>query len=286
MLVAQHFAVLLLVSSLSHVSAHKQEPDSMEALGHDAVIAGTRARAASSDVRSTVAETRARINAEAVERSMAEADGAAFQAVQSQWTVKGATDEAAKQAAGAAASEAEAEKELASGETLLNGLEETAGAQASADVTTQLASVYKGLEEWRVAVLRPPAREQRLAGMRAAQPYEQSIQKVEAKILDKERKAAILGKEAVSLRAAAYGLSSTATAKQAAGDQLGASRDSAAATEMMGSANSKDGQRTAINGELVGLRGGISPYVTAAQSARRAAEQRYAGSALLKTLPS
>merc|ERR1719281_1831918 len=100
----------------------------------------------------------------------------------------------------------------------------------------KLASLFKGFEDWRFAVLHDPKVEAMKAAKKASAPYERVLRILEKRIAEYSQRATGLSNQAFSLQNAATGLAADAVQKQAGKDFSGAAKNMMDAHQMMAQA--------------------------------------------------
>ena len=257
------------------VNGPAPDPTGLETLARGAGTTATRARAAAADAITASAEASSRLTAE-------DAEGVAKEsAVDTE-----ATKQWAKQL-GQAVSDAKAAEEgteialkstqtvLGKAITFMDQLNSKAATRTGDKIAKKLATVYKGLQEWKMDVLHNPIKIGRVAGMKAAAPYEDAMQKTERRIGAYEQRAKALSATARGLRLAAVGTAHGAVGKQGAGKLKAASQGMVDAGQMISQAAQLENQGLKMHEMAETLQLNIQAYQAAAQRAEQAVVSRY-----------
>jgi hypothetical protein len=257
------------------VNGPAPEPTGLETLARGAMGTATRARAAAADAIVASAEAESRLTAE-------EAEGVAKEASVTAEATKQWAKQLGQAVADAKAAEEGTEVALKSTETVLgkakafmDSLDSKAAKRTGDKIAKKLATVYKGLQEWKMDVLHNPIKLGRIAGMKAAAPYEDALQKTERRIGAYEQRAHALSATARGLRLAAVGLANGSVGKQAAGQLKAASQGMVDAGQMISQAAQLENQGIKMHEMAETLQLNVQAYQAAAQRAEQEAVSRY-----------
>lgn len=251
-------------------------PTPLEDLGRSAMVTALRTQAAASSASAASGEVFSRRDAEDTEDAFIGAESAARATARASKVLQEALSREQRAADGAvsAASMAEAQYARSSGYMQNLGLN-VEGVVTKVGMEDRLAPVYKGLQEWKMKVLYSPLRAGRLAGMKAALPYEKAMLTLQGRVGADQQKATALSTQARVMRLNAGKLADDAVLKQAAGQTWRAQSDMAQAHQMVDQAQRMEEEAFRLHAEAQEENEKIPLYVVAARDAAQEAVHRF-----------
>lgn len=142
-------------------------------------------------------------------------------------------------------------------------------------IDAELVPIYKGMQEWKMAMLHPPAKEGRMVAVKEAKPYEQQLLKIENNVGRYQQKAVSLSNQASRMRLDAENLAKLAVKKQSVGDLMGARDDMMRAHQMMTHSSMIDEEAVSLHRAAQEENDKVPLYAVAAQNAAQEAMHRF-----------
>lgn len=232
-------------------------------------------RTAASDARAVSSEVMARIAADSAEGAALESENNKDNSKNRERFFIGAVEEGQKQQKLAEEAVHAAKEAFEAGKIWQKEAVKNAAIIAKQAVQDELASTFKGLQDWKYEVLHSPVAEAAKAAQKAAAPYENAMRILEKRIAEMSQRAVGLQSQAYALQNEASGLANNAVALQAAKDFKGAQRDMMNAHQMMAQASLFGAQATKIQLAIEPLEVPLPAYSAAAQAAAASAAHRY-----------
>lgn len=242
---------------------------------YDASQSSGFARTAASDARAVSSEVMARLAADSAEGSQSESKNDKDNTKNRERFFVGAVEEGKKQDKLASEAVTAAKEAFEAGKIWQVHAVKVAAKWATQETQRQLASTFKGLQDWKYEVLHSPVSEAAMAAQKAAAPYENAMRTLEKRIAEMSQRATGLQSQAYALQNEAQGLAGSAVAQQAAKDFKGAQQSMADAHQMMAQASLFGAQAQKIEMAIEPLEVPLPAYSAAAQAAAASAAHRY-----------